>query len=101
MVETQVEHQNELYALLVSRLDEFVVVLLSKDGRFLTWNPAVKTHFGYSAEEFIGQHMELLLPRAERGRGESERELRQAVEEGRASDTRLLEAHTGEEILAE
>jgi PAS domain S-box-containing protein len=101
MLETQVEHQNELYALLVSRLDEFVVVLLSKDGHFLTWNPGVKAHFGYSADEFIGQHVELLLPRAERGRGEAERELRRAVEDGRASDTRMFESHTGAEILAE
>jgi PAS domain S-box-containing protein len=91
----------DLLELLVSRLDEFVIVLTDTRGVFRSWNPGVESSFGYTAEEFIGQNFSLLLPRAERPLGTGERELKEAEEKGRASDTRWLETKNGERILVE
>jgi PAS domain S-box-containing protein len=91
----------DLLTLLVSRLSEFVIVLLDREGRFTSWHPGVETQFGYTRDEFIGQYLELLLPPAERSRGSGRLELEQAADSGRASDTRWLTRKTGEKLLAE
>ena len=52
--------QNELLGLLIARLEEPVIVLCGRTGIFASWHPAVLKQFGYTAEEFIGQGMELL-----------------------------------------
>jgi PAS domain S-box-containing protein len=96
-----IRNQDELFGLLVSQLDDFVIVLLSREGKFLTWHPGVQTHFGYSAEEFVGRELELLLPRDERGKEDAIRELHQAANAGLASYTRVLETRSGEGIVAE
>lgn len=87
--------------LLVSELSEFVVVLASLEGKFQSWHPGVESQFGYRKQEFIGQHVDLLLPAEERNQGVGERELETAARTGRASDTRLLAKKTGEQILVE
>lgn len=92
---------DELFGRLISQLDDLVVVLLSRDGRFLTWHPGVKTHFGYSADEFIGQPVEVLLREAERGNHELQRELSEAAHVGRATTTRTFTTKSGTEIVAE
>lgn len=91
----------ELLDLLVADLSDFVVILLDTNGHFTTWNPGVEQHFGYTAEEFIGQHLEVLLPVAERLRGIAKRELEQAAETGKASDTRWLVKKSGQRIFVE
>ncbi|MBV9612729.1 MAG: PAS domain S-box protein [Acidobacteriaceae bacterium] len=91
----------ELFDLLISELADFFVVLANEQGNFTTWHPGVQTHFGYTAEEFIGQSVEILLPLAERMRGMGKRELEQAAETGRASDTRWLVGKSGQRILVE
>lgn len=90
-----------LFELLISELSEFVVVLLDKDGRFRSWNPGVQKQFGYAKDEFIGQHLRLLLPEPERGGGVAERELRIAEITGTASDTRWLARKDGQRVFAE
>jgi PAS domain S-box-containing protein len=87
--------------LLVSQLGDFVVVLIDLDGRFSSWHPGVERQFGYRSDEFIGEHLDLLLPAAERNKGISERELKTAAESGRASDTRWMATKTNEQVLVE
>lgn len=92
---------NDFFELLVSQLNEFVVVLANLEGRFVSWHPGVELQFGYQSEEFVGQHIDLLLPRAERNKGVGDRELQTAAESGRASDTRWLAKKTDEQILVD
>lgn len=87
--------------LLVSQLNDFVIVLANREGCFTSWHPGVERQFNYRPEEFIGQHIDLLLPAAERNTGIGERELQTAAETGRASDTRWLARKGGERILVE
>jgi PAS domain S-box-containing protein len=74
--------RKDLFDLLVSQLSEFVIVLADPAGYFISWHPGVEAHFGYSQEEFIGQHLETLLPREERGWGIGQRELDKAAKTG-------------------
>ncbi len=100
-VDIELTNKNELFGQLISELQDAVVVLVSKDGRFASWHPAVQTHFGYSAEQFVGQPVDLLLPERERGKGVGGRELATAAETGRVTETRVLQSRDGSEILAE
>jgi PAS domain S-box-containing protein len=91
---------DELLGILLSRLDEFVIVLCDTSGHFTSWHPGVLAQFGYTQEEFIGQHLALLYPTADRN-GVVERELATAVREGRASDTTWLAKKNGETMLVD
>ncbi|MGA8026491.1 MAG: PAS domain S-box protein [Bryobacteraceae bacterium] len=93
--------RRELLDILVSRLSEFVIVLADKKGNFTSWHPGVERHFGYSAEEFIGMNGEVLFTPGDRESGVPARELEQAVETGRASDTRWLVNKAGQPIFVE
>ena len=42
------------------------IICTDKDGRILVFNPAAELSFGYTAEEVIGQPVELLLPDGDR-----------------------------------
>jgi PAS domain S-box-containing protein len=72
--------KKDLLDSLLSQLSEFVLVLLSPDGQFMSWHPGVQQQFGYSQDEFIGQSIEVLFPLAERFRGAGRRELERAID---------------------
>jgi PAS domain S-box-containing protein len=95
-----VEIRNRL-ELLVSELEEFVIVLLDNDGIFQTWHPGVERLFGYTEQEFIGQHMNILVPEPDHSNGAADRELAEAVHAGRSSDTRTLVKKNGEEVFVD
>lgn len=90
-----------LLELLVSGLDEFVIVLADVHGVFISWHPGVRSCFGYSAEDFIGQDFDVLLPPEERQQGAGLNELKEAAEKGRASDTRWLVDKSGKRIMVQ
>jgi PAS domain S-box-containing protein len=93
--------KKDLLDSLLSQLSEFVMVLLSPDGQFISWHPGVQQQFGYSQDEFIGQSIEVLFPLAERFRGAGRRELERAIDSGRVTDTRWLVRKSGQPILVE
>lgn len=99
--ELEPEHEQRLFSALIAELQEAVIVLFTPECRFLTWHPGVNTHFGYSRQEFIGQPVDLLLPPNERGKGEPEREVERAIQQGRATETRVLCTRDGRELLVE
>ncbi len=101
MPEEPEPNRKHLLDLLVSLLHEHVAVLLDTDGSFTTWHPGVEHQFGYTAEEFIGQHLEVLLPQEDRLKGDGRRELENAARNGRASDTRWLVNKLGQRIFVE
>lgn len=89
------------FELLISQLEDFVIVLIDDDGAFASWHPGVERLFGYTRQEFIGQHLSILLPEPDRSNGASERELDDARRNGRSSDTRTLVRKDGEEVFVE
>ncbi len=93
--------RQELLDLLVAQLTDFVIVLADTEGNFQSWHPGVREQLGYEPEEFIGKNLDLLLPAAERLKGEGKRELETAARTGRASDTRWLVKKSGKPVLVE
>jgi PAS domain S-box-containing protein len=93
--------ERELLSNLIGELEEFVVVLLDREGKFTSWHPGVGRQFGYAPEEWLGQPASILFPEPDRSDGTSERELKQASTAGRASDTRYLLTKSGHPILVE
>jgi PAS domain S-box-containing protein len=93
--------KSDCLALLVSQLSDFVIVIADSYGHFSTWHPGVELQFGYTADEFIGQSTDLLFTPEDRAKGTPKDELKQAAQEGRASDTRWLIKKSGERILVE
>jgi PAS domain S-box-containing protein len=87
--------------LLISELSEFVIVIASPEGKFTSWHPGVELQFGYTADEFIGQNIELLFTPEDRMKGAVAEELKEAAEAGRSSDTRWLMKKNGLRILVE
>lgn len=92
---------DERLQILVSELDEFVIVLCDTSGDFTSWHPGVLAQFGYTAGEFIGHNLELLFPSEDRNSGAVEREIATAAEKGRASDTRWLVKKSGERMMVD
>jgi PAS domain S-box-containing protein len=92
---------SELLGLLVSHLDEFVVVLCDVQGRFTSWHPGVLATFGYTEEEFLGKNLELLYLPADREDGSVRAEIERARERGRALETRWLVRKSGEKLMVE
>lgn len=91
----------DLFELLVSELEDFVIVLIDNAGKFTSWHPGVERLFGYTQDEFIGQHLRILMPEPDRSNGATERELEEAGSVGRCSDTRTLLKKNGEEVYVE
>lgn len=101
MLEDSALANSDRFALLVSQLSEFVIVIADPNGKFASWHPGVELHFGYTADEFIGQSMELLFTPEDRAKGAAPAELKKAGKDGRTSDTRWLIRKSGERILME
>lgn len=91
----------DLFELLVNSVSELVIVLIDNQGNFCSWHPGVENLLGYNSDEFIGQHLRILLPEGERNSGSAERELQLAAEAGRASDTRWLVRKDGQPVFVD
>src|SRR5947209_4789887 len=100
MNDPELDHP-KLLASLVAQLDEFVVVLIDREGRFASWHPGVQRQFGYEALEWIGAPTAILLPELDRANGAAESDLHEAATAGRVVDTRLLVTKAGRQILVE
>ncbi len=101
MTEPEPVTNKDLFELLLRRLRDFVIVLMDRDGNFLSWHEGVETQLGYSAEEFIGRSGDILLPWADRLKGNFRRELQRATETGVAADATWLVTKAGRPILVD
>lgn len=77
-----------LYRLQVRELDDFAMFLHTLEGRITTWNRGVEKTFGYSEQEWIGQHARIIFTEEDRTAGIPEQEMRTATAQGRATDVR-------------
>jgi len=84
------EGEGRRFRLLVEQVRDYAIFMASPDGHHTTWNQGVRRLLGYEETEFVGQHGAILFTPEDRERGEPERELRTAMEEGRASNDRWL-----------
>ncbi|MGH7510688.1 MAG: hybrid sensor histidine kinase/response regulator [Gemmatimonadales bacterium] len=74
--------------LLVEAIVDYSIFHLNLDGVIESWNPGAERMFGYATEEIVGLHGSILFTPEDVFRGEAEREVKFAIETGRASDSR-------------
>jgi two-component system cell cycle sensor histidine kinase/response regulator CckA len=76
------------YRLLFEATVDYAVFHLSPAGLIETWNSGAERIFGYEAPEIIGRHGSILFTPEDNFQGVPERELKSAIETGRAQDSR-------------
>jgi PAS domain S-box-containing protein len=81
----QAEHV-DLFRLLVDRVVDYAIFLLTPDGHIASWNAGAERLKGYTAEEIIGQSFERFYPPEARAAGRPTRLLAIAEADGRVED---------------
>ncbi|MEA2714528.1 MAG: hypothetical protein QOK27_2489 [Gemmatimonadales bacterium] len=76
------------YRLLFEATVDYAVFHVSPVGMVETWNIGAERIFGYEAPEIVGRHTSVLFTPEDNLQGVPERELKFAIETGRAQDSR-------------
>lgn len=79
----------ELLIQLIDNIREYGIFAADAEGRIVSWNAGAEKMFGYTSDEAIGMHSDLLFTKEDRLAGVPESERRTAREEGFADDERL------------
>ena len=65
-------------------VSDYAIFMLDPDGRVVSWNEGAQRIKGYTPDEIIGQHFSVFYPTEEAAAGVHERELAEAMANGRA-----------------
>jgi PAS domain S-box-containing protein len=76
----------EVFRLLVESVKDYGIFTLDTQGNVQSWNEGARRIKGYEAEEIIGSHFSRFYPPEDIAAGKPERELEQAIAEGRVED---------------
>ncbi|HLM55508.1 MAG TPA: CheR family methyltransferase [Pyrinomonadaceae bacterium] len=79
--------EERLHTMLDS-ITDYAVILLDEAGNIESWNAGAERIFGFTPEEVVGRHTDIIFTREDRKRGASMQEIRKAREDGRAADER-------------
>src|SRR4051794_15445138 len=90
----------DLLAAQSTQLSEYALFLMDLNGFIQTWNAGVERLFGYSREEWIGQHASIIFTPGDKAMALCEAELGIAQEKGKASDIRWHRRKDGTELFA-
>jgi len=75
-----------LYELLVSSVRDYAIFALDVHGNVLSWNPGAERFKGYKAHEIIGRHFSTFYSEEDKAARKPERELEEAIANGRVED---------------
>jgi PAS domain S-box-containing protein len=70
------------FQLLVSSIKDYAIFMLDKNGNVASWNTGAEHIKGYTAEEIIGQPLDVFYTAEEKKRGEPRRNLQMALKDG-------------------
>src|SRR3954471_12735392 len=76
----------QLYELLVNSVRDYAIFALDAQGNVLSWNAGAERFKGYKADEIIGRHFSTFYSEEDRAAGKPERELEEAIANGRVED---------------
>jgi PAS domain S-box-containing protein len=75
-----------LYRLLVETVRDYAIFALDPTGHVLSWNAGAERLKGYKPEEIIGRHFSIFYPPDDIVAAKPERELEDAIRDGRVED---------------
>lgn len=77
---------NETYRILVETVKDYAIFMLDPDGNVATWNAGAQAFKGYKPSEIIGKHFSNFYSQEDRDAGKPEKELQDALRDGRVED---------------
>jgi osomolarity two-component system sensor histidine kinase TcsA len=77
---------NETFRILVETVKDYAIFMLDPSGKVATWNAGAQAFKGYQPSEIIGKHFSNFYGDEDRKAGKPERELREALRDGRVED---------------
>ncbi len=90
LAEDRVRDSEERLRLYSENVHDYALVPVDPQGKIVGWNPGAARTFGYTAEEMIGQPVALFFTPEDQERGQSDDDLRRALETGRMEDERWM-----------
>jgi PAS domain S-box-containing protein len=84
--ETAMRESEERFRLLVEGVLDYGIFTLDPGGHVTSWNAGAERIKGYRAEEILGRHFSTFYPPEDVAAGKPERELEEAIAEGRLED---------------
>jgi PAS domain S-box-containing protein len=75
-----------LHRLLVDSVRDYAIFALDTHGNVVSWNAGAKRIKGYEAHEIIGRHFSNFYPEEDKAARKPERELEDAIRDGRVED---------------
>jgi PAS domain S-box-containing protein len=79
----RLRRNEELFRTLVEGVHDYAIYMLDRNGRIATWNSGAEHIEGYTAQEAIGQTVDIVLPPEEVASGKARRMIEKARREGR------------------
>jgi PAS domain S-box-containing protein len=86
--EARLRESEQRYQLLVEGTPDYAMFLLDENNVITYWSAGAEKVFGWSAEEAVGQTGAMIFTPEDRKKGEAEKELAIALQDGRAPDRR-------------
>ena len=78
----------DLYRKSIEDVKDYAIFMTDQDGRVISWNLGAERILGYGEAEVLGQTSSRFFTPEDREKGEDQKELATAAEEGRAEDER-------------
>jgi two-component system CheB/CheR fusion protein len=99
-METAVRESEERFRLLIESARDYAIFLADMQGRITTWNSGAERMLGWSEAEALGRPMALLFTPEDRALDVPERDMRTALETGRAAGERTHIRRDGSRLWA-
>jgi osomolarity two-component system sensor histidine kinase TcsA len=77
---------NDTFRILVETVKDYAIFMLDPNGNVATWNAGAQAFKGYKPRDIIGKHFSSFYGQEDRDSGKPERELRDALRDGRVED---------------
>jgi PAS domain S-box-containing protein len=87
-IEQSIRERDELFRLIVESATGYAIFTLGLDGRIASWNSGAERILGYSEDEILGKHVNVIFTPEDNAGGRAEFEMRAALGEGREDDDR-------------
>ncbi|MFN2545847.1 MAG: PAS domain S-box protein [Myxococcales bacterium] len=82
----RLDGEDDRFRHLVDSVSDYAIFLLTREGNVASWNTGAERIKGYRAEEVLGKHFSIFLPKEDVEGGKPERELAIAVRDGRYTE---------------
>ncbi len=90
LMQERLEQSEERFRLFSENVLDYALIPVDTEGNVSGWNSGAERTFGYTVEEILGRPAAVFFTPEDRAQQASEKDLRRAVEEGYAEDSRWM-----------